>query len=132
MSDHPTTWREVPTATIVRLLGFNGVGFHPRDIVKPHDLEDRYKVPSRLLPVRELVLNACPTGTVLLGDNGSPVFAMQGVVIGDLIDAIAEGLGVRLPADAPAGYAASRFALAKAIVMHVNRRGERDQEGGDA
>lgn len=56
---------------------------------------------------------------VVLYREGRRVAAMQGVVAGDLVDAIAKGLGVRMPQDAPRGYSGSRRALAAAVVRQL-------------
>lgn len=111
------TWRDIPREKIVRLLGDNGDGFHPRDIADPGWISNQFEIPLELLPVEEIIADqhACIT----LYRDGKPVKCMQGVVAGDLIDAIAEGLGVPWPADARRGYSGGRFDLAAAIVKHL-------------
>jgi len=118
-----STWSAIPADVLIGLLGERGDRYHPRDIVKPSVLTDRYGLPPSLLPVMEIVTSSAPAGTVLFGDDGSKVAAMQGVVVGDLIDAIAKGLGVAMPIDAPRGYTGSRLELAAAIVGHVKAAG---------
>jgi len=113
-----TTWGAIPARLLIDLFGERGDNYHPRDIVKPGVLSEKYGLPPLLLPVMEIIANA-DRGIVLFGDDGKRVAAMQGVVIGDLIDAIAEGLGVAMPSDAPRGYSGSRLELAAAIVRHV-------------
>ena len=114
-----TTWNEVPAHLLIDLFGERGDNYHPRDIFKPSVLTEKHGLPPSLLPVKEIVSSNAPAGTVLFGDDGRGVAAMQGVVVGDLIDAIADGLGVAMPTDAPRGYSGSRLELAAAIVRHA-------------
>ncbi len=118
-----TKWSEIPARVLIDFLGDKGDASHPRHIFKPSVLTDEHRLPAELLPVKEIVASNAPTGTVLFGDDGREVAAMQGVVVGDLIDAIAEGLGVAMPTDAPRGYSGSRLKLAAAIVRHVKATG---------
>ena len=112
-----TTWRGVPADKLVRLLGEKGDGFHPRDICDPGWIADEFGIPLELLPVEEIL--ADESRGIVLRKDGQPVAYMQGVVAGDLIDAIAAGLGVEWPADARRGYSGGRFDLAAAIVKHL-------------
>lgn len=117
MTTAMTAWRDIPCENIVRLLGEDGCGFHPRDIVDPALIAEKFGIPLELLPCEEIIADE-GRGIVLYRD-GKPVRCMQGVVAGDLIDAIAEGLGVAWPADARRGYSGGRFDLAAAIVKQL-------------
>lgn len=112
-----TTWRGIPADKLIRLLGEKGDGFHPRDICDPAWIHDKFGIPLELLPVDEIVADA--DRGIHLERNGKPVACMQGIVAGDLIDAIAAGLAVEWPADARRGYSGGRFDLAAAIVKHL-------------
>lgn len=114
-----TTWKDIAADLLIDLFGEHGDNYHPRDIFKPSVLTDEHGLPPSLLTVKEIVASNAPAGTVLFGDDGKEVAAMQGVVVGDLIDAIAEGLGVAMPRNAPRGYSGSRLQLAAAIVRHL-------------
>ena len=83
-----TSWRDIPADKLIRLLGENGDGFHPRDICDPAWIHDKFGIPLELLPVDEIVADA--DRGIHLERNGKPVACMQGIVAGDLIDAIAE------------------------------------------
>lgn len=115
------SWRDIPADAVLRLLGVHGDRFTPRSIVSAQRLIADYGLPPELLPVSELVAGDTKNGmgVMLWNDCGHPVAAMQGVVVGDLIDAIAKGLGVPMPKDAPCGYSGSRWALAGAVTQHV-------------
>ncbi len=113
------SWSDIPAATVITLLGDDGRGFHPRDIWDPQEISQRFSVPLELLPVSEL--KADEAAGVVLYREGKRVQFMQGVVAGDLIDAVAEGLGVEIPADAPRGYSGSRIAIAAAIVKRLKK-----------
>lgn len=116
------TWKDVPVDRLVVLLGDDGCSLDPRDIWSPDGLASRFGIPLELLPVSELLENVHPDACrdrVVLYREGRRVAAMQGVIAGDLIDAIAKGLGVWMPQDAPAGYSGSRRALAAAVVRQL-------------
>ena len=121
MATTVSTWRDIPSSKLLQLLGGKGGGFHPRAICDPAWVHDEFGIPFELLPVKEIVCDA--EEGVYLERDGKPVACMQGLVAGDLIDAIAEGLGVKRPADAPRGYSGSRFALAAAVVEHLESAG---------
>jgi hypothetical protein len=110
------TWLDVPADRVVDLLGADGTALHPRSIWGPEDLASRFGIPLELLPVSELVSGE----SVTLRHDGRQVAAARGVVAGDLIDAIAKGLGVRMPVGAPRGYSGSRWALAEAVVQRLS------------
>jgi hypothetical protein len=110
------TWLDVPVDCLVDLLGTNGTALHPRSIWGPDELASQFRIPLELLPVKELVADE----SVTLFRDGRTVAAAHGVVAGDLIDAIAKGLGVRMPGDAPRGYSGSRWALAEAVVRRLS------------
>ena len=115
------SWADVPASSIVSCLGEKGENYHPRDIIRPEDLNERWGIPYELLPVDEYLANAGEEGTqvALFAPDGKPIAAMQGVVIGDLIDAIAVGLkplGFEFPKGLQRGYSGSRFQIAEAIV----------------
>ena len=115
------SWADVPASTIVSCLGEKGDGFHPRNIIRPEVLNQNWGIPYELLPVDEYVANEREEGThvALFAPDGTRIGAMQGVVIGHLIDAIAVGLkplGFAPPRDLQPGYSGSRFQIAKAIV----------------
>ena len=117
MTATATAWRDIPADNLIRLLGENGGGFHPRDICDPAWIHDKFGIPLELLPVDEIVADV--TRGIYLERNGKPVACMQGVVAGDLIDAIADGLAVERPAGASRGYSGGRFELAAAIVKQL-------------
>jgi hypothetical protein len=112
-----TTWRDFPADTLILLLGEQGYGLHPRDIYDPEWLARQFEIPLELLPVSEFVADESRGITIM--NAGRPAQCAQAVVAGDLIDAIAAGLGVKRPADARPGYSGSRFDLAAAIVKHL-------------
>ena len=109
-----TTWGDVPADKLIRLLGDQGDGFNPRDICDPAWINDEFGIPLELLPVEEII--ADEAAGIRLVRNGKPVACMQGVVAGNMIDAIAKALCVPWPADARRGYSGGRFDLAAAIV----------------
>lgn len=117
MATMTTTWRDIPSENIVRLLGENGTGFHPRDICDPAWIASRFDIPLDLLPVGEILADEARGITV--SRDGKPVRYVQGVVAGDLIDAIAKGLGIARPADARNGYSGGRLDLAAEIVRRI-------------
>jgi hypothetical protein len=120
MTTATATWHDVPKDALIRLLGSDGCGFHPRDIADPAWIADTFGIPFELLPVTEIIADE-RRGIVLPLKNGQPVRCAQGVVAGDLIDAIAAGLGVEWPKDARRGYSGGRFDLAAAIVTHIKQ-----------
>lgn len=117
METTAVTWRDIPRGKLIRLLGENGDGFHPRDICDPAWIHDKFDIPLELLPVKEIMADT--SAGIYLERDGQPVACSQGVVAGDLIDAIADSLGVESPADARSGYSGGRFDLAAAIVKHL-------------
>lgn len=117
MATAATTWQDIPADKLIRLLGDNGDGFHPRDICEPGWIAREFDIPLELLPVEEILADA--SRGIHLERDGQPIAYMQGVVAGDLIDAIADGLGVKPPADTRRGYSGGRFDLAAAIVKHL-------------
>jgi hypothetical protein len=117
MTTTATTWQDVPKENVIRLLGERGDGFHPRDICDPLWIVEQFGIPLELLPVEEII--ADQSRGIYLERNGKPVACMQGVVAGDLIDAIAAGLDIEWPADARRGYSGGRFDLAAAIVNRL-------------
>lgn len=117
MTTATTTWKDIPPEYIVSMLGEDGCGFHPRDILDPGWIAERWGIPLELLPANEII--ADESRGIMLERGGKPVRCAQGVVAGDLIDAIAEGLGVPWPADSRRGYSGGRFDLAAAIVKHL-------------
>ena len=121
MATTVSTWRDIPPSKLIQLLGEKGGGFHPRDICDPAWVHDKFGIPFELLPVKEIVADAA--AGIYFERGGKSVACMQGLVAGDLIDAIAEGLGVKRPTDAPRGYSGSRFALAAAVVEHLESAG---------
>jgi hypothetical protein len=110
------TWRDIPADKLIRLLGENGDGFHPRDICDPSWIHENFDIPLEVLPVEEFVAGEDP---VYLECNGKPVACMQGVVAGHMISDIAKALGVRMPANARKGFSGGLFDLAAAIVEHL-------------
>ena len=47
------SWADVPASRIVSCLGEKGGGYHPRDIISPEDLNERWGIPYELLTVDE-------------------------------------------------------------------------------
>jgi hypothetical protein len=116
MATATVTWRDIPPRDIVRLLGENGDGFHPRDICDPEWIHREFGIPLEVLPVEELVTGEDP---VYLECDGKPVAYTQGVVAGHMISDIAKALGVARPAGARQGFSGGLFDLAAAIVKHL-------------
>ncbi len=114
-------WADVPASKILSFLGEKGHGYHPRDIIRPEDLNERWGIPYELLPVDEYVANDGEEGirVALFAPDRTPIAAVQGVVISDLIDVIAVGLkplGFELPKGLQRGYSESHYQIAQAIV----------------
>lgn len=116
MSATVPTWRDIPAEKLIRLLGEDGDGFHPRDIVDPLWIHEKFDIPLEVLPVEELVTGVDP---VYLECDGKPVACKQGVVAGHMISDIAKALGVARPAGAQQGFSGGLFDLAAAIVKHL-------------
>jgi len=119
------SWVDVPASKIVNCLGEKGDGYDPQDIIRREHLNERWGFPLELLPVGGRVDDDAwgfftQTGLpMFLVHDGTPIAAMQGVIIGDLIDTIAAGikpLGFEIPGDLDRGYSESRLQIAKAIV----------------
>jgi hypothetical protein len=117
MTTATLTWRDIPPNSIVRLLGEDGDRLHPRDIHDPEWLARQFEIPLEMLPVSEIVADESRGITIMR--EGRPARCAQGVVGGDLIDAIANGLGVGRPANARRGYSGGRCDLAASIVKHL-------------
>lgn len=119
MTTTTATWADVPRDNLIRLLGEKGTGFHPRDICSPEWIASKFGIPLELVPCDEII--ADENRGIVLKHNGKPVRAAHGTVAGDLIDAIAAGLGVEMPEDTPRGYSGGRMRLALAIVEHLRK-----------
>ena len=119
MTATATTWRDIPADKLIRLLGENGDGFHPRDICEASWIHEQFDIPLEVLPVEELV--ADEEYGIYLERGGKPVACMQGVVAGHMICDIAKALGVTRPADARQGFSGGVFDLAAAIVKQLKR-----------
>ena len=117
METAAATWRDIPPGDIIRLLGDDGYGLHPRDICDPVWIHQEFDIPFELLPVEEIVADT--SRGITLERQGKAVKCAQAVVAGDLIDAIAAGFCVPWPSDARRGYSGGRFDLAAAIVAHL-------------
>lgn len=118
------SWKEIPGTVLISLFGENGNEIDPRGIYPPKWLMDQFGIPLELLPAKELI--ADPEAFISLRDSkGNQVKAMQGIVGADLIDAVAEGLGISPPEDSPRGFSGYRFALANSIVSKLKEREQR-------
>lgn len=119
MTPPTTTWRDVPAANLIDLLGGDEADVHPGAVWLPDWLAEQFGIPLELLPVSEIVADP-DRGIGPLTVAGRTVGAVHGVIEHRLILAIGRGLGiVTVPGETPRDAESLTRALAKQIVRHL-------------
>ena len=114
MATASRVWQEIPAE---KIIGLFGEPMHPHDLFDPLRIADELGITVDLLPVVEVMADyECGQR---LNMNGKRLFYMSAVAGGDLIDAIAAGLGITSPIDASGNYRAQRVARAAEIVRRL-------------